>query len=90
MAAGGSLVPGEGTKVGSHCCGIGRLPGCREVRGGCNEEEVPGAGGEGGLTANGIDLPVERGAGVVGAGLQHGGHGLPGGLLQREAPGLGG
>lgn len=49
-----------------------------------------GAEGGGGLTADGIDLPIECRAGVVGAGLQHGGHWLPGGLLQREAPGLGG
>lgn len=40
------------------------------------------------LTADGIDLPVERGAGVVRAGLPHGRHGPPGRLLQREAPGL--
>lgn len=51
-------------------------------------EEAPGEGGGGGLTADGIDLPVERHTGVVRAGLQHGRHWLPGCLLEREAPSL--
>lgn len=53
------------------------------TKGGCGD-------GDEGLTTDGIDLSIQRCAGVVRAGLQHGCHGLPESLLQREAPGLGG
>lgn len=63
----------------------------KKCGGGSDVQDVAlGGGGEGGPTTDSVDLPVERRAGVVRAGLQHGSHTFPGSLLQWEAPGLGG
>lgn len=84
---GGSLVPGGGVGAGGLFAGCRGSQAAERRGGGSDEQEAPrGMGGR--LTTDGIDLPIECRAGVVRTGLQHGGHGLPGCLRQREAPGL--